>query len=368
MKESDLRNVWYGCDCQHHVANIGMYGLSATLQCQNCGGTMSLRLRFGRPKTFEAHLYAKDMQASFVGYASVEAARDFIGHTGKNVFLPQGGADPEGESPIRDVMMLAKLLETLHGDGPIPTPQKRFDHVWSSINCDHKYIRCQLYGNMISLECQDCASDITFKQTNNGKFSVDVKRLGVEEMPCGIHKHDKVFDFMRWNVTEIQIPETIADRMSEDPDRDARRLTRLIKSMESFGLLWQAGDEENIVERYLVHLLSAFNSSRREFLNTVKKLKRNPVRFTEKGKSVDARYGFERCWLTWPCWFESGDFDVVSYDATGMTGFCAKCGHSTLDDDDGLEYWEHGCRECGYKGYLLGIDIPPTKDDSKPTT
>lgn len=72
--------------------------------------------------------------------------------------------------------------------------------------------------------------------------------------------------------------------------------------------------------------------------------------------------------MTWPCWFESGDFDVVSYDATGMTGFCAKCGHSTLDDDDGLEYWEHGCRECGYNGYLLGIDMPPTKDDSKPTT
>ena len=233
MKESDLRNVWYGCDCNHHVADIGMYGLSVILGCQNCGVSMSFKLRFGRPKTFEVTLYAKNMQSSFEGYGSVEAVRDFIGHTGRQVFVPDG-ADMEGESPIRDTVMLGKLLDVLHGDALIHAPQKRFERAWRKINCDHEHIRCQLSGNLISLECQDCASDITFRQTSSGKFSADVRRLGVEEILCGTQKANRVFSFIRDSVSEIQIPETLADRMSEDPDRDARRLTRVVKSMEGF--------------------------------------------------------------------------------------------------------------------------------------
>ena len=335
-----------------------MYGLSAMMGCQYCGLSMSLKLRFGRPKTFEIRMLPDNQ---LIGYAGVEAAGDFIKHIGVQVFLPEGGADSEGGSPIRDTVMLGKLSDTIYGDDDLAVPQKRFESVWRKINCDHKHIRCQLYDNIISVECQDCASDLTFKQAANGKFSVEIDRLGVEDVLCGVQKTNKVFGFLRDNVTEIQLSETLADRMSEDPDRDAQMLTRLVTSMENAGLLYRVYEEEETAWQSIVQALSAFNHTRREFLDAIKDLK--GIQFEEGGRFVKSRYSFEKCWLEWPCWFESDHFDVTPLDVDGTTGFCARCGHSTLDDeDDDMGYWDNGCRECGYNGYLSGIETPTIKD------
>lgn len=355
MKESDLQNVWNDCNCSQHTGNVSMYGLSVMVGCPHCEFLMSLKLKFGRPKTFEIRILPDNQ---LMGYAGVEDVRNFITHTSKKMFLPEGGADQEGDSPIRDSIMLGKLLETIHGDITVHAPQKRFEHEWKKINCDHEHIQCQLYGNMISLECQDCVSGLTFKQAGNGQFHAEINRFGVEIKLCGIQKTNKVFGFLRDNITEIQLAETFADRMSEDPDRDARCLTRLVTSMEDAGLLYRVR-EERADWGELVQVLSAFTHTRREFQENIRELKN--ARIYDDGKQMDSRLAFEQCWLEWPCWFESNHFEIVSLELDGMTEFCARCGHSTMDDDENnSEYWKNGYRECGYNGYLFGLDKHPT--------
>lgn len=346
--------MWSGGKCSHKNAATSVYGLVATLFCEDCKAGLNFTLRFGRPKTFSVSVQG----GSFMGFAPVADVSEFIMSRTSRIMMPDGGADPEGGQPNRDGMMLTKLMEALMGEDIPDVPKKDFERAWKRIGCDHKTISCQLYGNMISLECRDCATGLLFRHMGKGRFYTEMKRMPLEEEEYGMHDIRTVIGIMRDYVKELEIPGMMADKMSDDPERDAQNLAAIIKVLEKFGVLRRVeATNRNPKEDRMAKALSALTHSRKEFVGVIKKLSKMKHNLKFDDGKVSVRYGLESCRLAWPCWFESDCFDIDAYEPVGIIQFCAKCGHSTLDDDMEPSYWKNGCRECGYRGLLVGLGL-----------
>ena len=141
----------------------------------------------------------------------------------------------------------------------------------------------------------------------------------------------------------------MADRMSHDPDRDARQIAALVSLLERHGLLRRT---ESVMEpnfRAMAQCLSAMSNTRREFVSSTKSFVAElDLHFSEDGRRIGIQEGLEALWLTWSCGFEGEGLDVEIYDPIGGHQYCVRCGFSTLDDRMENDHWRRGCPECGW--------------------
>lgn len=364
MGRGALEHHWNRGGCTHPAPTVTMYGLCAVLSCDECGKSMQFLLKFGRPKTMDVTIYDDRNDASSarpVGRATMGGSRDMIHSHAVQTFMPAGGADPEGGAPARDRMMLGILVGVLMPmDGHPEQSPGDFAAVWRGIDCDHGNVFCQAFGNIVSLECRDCASDITFEYVGKDRFSARVTRMPLPPDWYGIHDAARVVGALREFTNTIDLPTTMADKMSHDPERDARRLVAVVNTLERYGLLRRLPATDNR-DAGIIQVASALSCDRREFAGRCRRLagelRRKNMGFSAHGKPVSIETVLEAARLAWPCVFEGVGITVNEYDLTGVSEHCVKCGFCTLDDDDvGQEYWERGCPECGYPGYLVELD------------
>ena len=361
MGHAALEAVWRDGRCSHPVPVSMAYGLGAILSCLECGTRMLFRLRFGRPKTFDVTMYAGGSERH-VGRASVRAVKRIMFSTADGILMPEGGFDPGSSSPARDSMMLKILIYTLTPDVRDRVPQEPaadFEAAWRGIDCKHKNTVCQAYCDCICLWCDDCAASLAFTYAEAGMFDVEMTRPPLEPAGYGPHGTDAMARILREYAGTLELPDMMADRMSDDPERDARRLAAVVGALEECGLLRRIvaeGDRFGGMES----AMSAMNCNRADFEKLIGQmsdaLRSASIPCMEHGKIVSERRFMEALRLAWPCWFEGDGMEIDTFDPTGSTQFCIKCYFSTLDDDSvNHGHWKRGCPECGYDGYLLGL-------------
>lgn len=367
-----LKTVWRSAGCVHETAAGVAYASRVIIRCDDCGVVMFLRLVFGRPKRFHVEIYPENgargpfRAMRLVGYSSARTAADFIHDTAPMLSMSEDGANPNGRSPRQDDAMLEKLVETLYIAGPYrnarSTPAADFVGAWSGINCEHSNAVCQITGSRIILECLDCAAEVQFGPVGGG-FNAIVMRKPLHPVPYGRHGAAAAVDFIRMHAKTLLLPDPVADRMSDDPERDAQHVSRIVSMLERAGTLRRVpvnrGDPELDAK---VAKLSVLNCPRDKFDRMVGVAERK--RASAGAKSADGRkrfgpqYHMEAMRLAWPHWYEGvGMVDVAPYDSTGNLECCVRCGFSTLDDPvSGTDSWRRGCPECGYFGFLLDME------------
>ena len=363
MGRGALEHHWNHGDCAHPAPTATMYGLCAMLSCNECGKSMQFILRFGRTKTMDVSMYddPNNSSARPVGRATLEGSRDMIHSHATSVFMPEDGADPNGGSPERDKVMLGILMDALTTPGGMPEgPPGDFVAAWRKLDCPHENTSCQVFGRLVSLECRDCAADLTFEYIGKNRFNVRLARMPLEPAKYGTHYAKNVVRALREFAEIIELPMTMADKMSDDPDRDARRLAGVVLTLEKHGLFRRVHvpDHPNL---RIIETVSALSCNRPKFNDWLgplaSELRRKKVKITAYGKPISAENYLEAARLAWPCVFEGVGIVRDAYDLTGASEHCVKCGFSTLDDNDaGPDHWERGCPECGYPGYLIGLD------------
>lgn len=365
MDRTDLEGMWFGGGCDHADSQIDAYGLDAILSCNKCDAVLQFSLKFGRPKTFEVEVVEWG-KARLVGRAPAGVVDKFLNGAANRMVLPKEGTFDDA-SPIRDEKMLDLLLYELGGKIPDAAPTKDFAREWRGIGCHHKTVMCRAYADKISINCTDCGSSLLFWYVNDDKFDVDMVRMPQDRWKSakyGRHGTDAVLEIIREFVCTLELPAMMSDSMSDDPDRDARQLAAMVSVLERRGVIRRVqvlGDNDELAER-----LSALNIPRDEFERRagilIPEMRRKNAEAGGRG-ALDPKYAVEAMWLAWPCWFDGARIAVVQYDPTGLSGFCCRCGFSTLDDDSaGQDRWQRGCPECGYPGYLLRLENnpPPT--------
>ena len=364
LDHARLDALWRDGRCSHPNPVAAAYGLGAILSCRDCNARMSCLLKFGRPKSFDVTIEAGGTKRR-VGRASVDAVDGMVNNHGTPMMLPDGGFDPKSVYPVRDEMMLKILMETLTRDvldGALQEPAADFAAAWRGTGCDHKNTGCQAYCNIICLWCDDCAAMLTFTYVKSDMFTVELTRRPLEPVSYGPHGADAVANVLREYAGTLELPGAMADRMSDDPERDARRMGKMVGALEKCGLLRRVADED-IQFPEMRQTVSALNCDRADFEKWVgpmgRTLRSLGVRSVEYGRRVDERRTLEAMRLAWPCWFEGDGIEIDAFDPAGSVQFCVKCGFSTLDDKVGADHWERGCPECGYDGYLLGLDESP---------
>lgn len=356
---------WKGGGCRHLNASGAVYGLAATVGCDDCGIRAVFKLRFGRPKWFDIVMFdmPNSMEGRPVGRASVQGVHEFLISNAAFVGMPDGGADPEGDCPNRDMVMLNILMETLWDrstDGLLRERAMDFEAAWRGVNCDHRSVSCLLHGPMIETACSDCATRIQFMHLGGGKFHVGMGRMPLEPEPYGPHGADKVAGFLREFAGALSIPEPMADRMSHDPELDARSAADAVSAFMKCGLLRRAGPPENNFAS-IIRDVSAAACDRSGFERQVQPMaagmRDGGTECFDGERPISAREFMEMMRLLWPFRLEGVGIGVKMYDPTGTSEYCARCGFDTLDDDGAeQEAWYDGCPECGYAGYLLGMD------------
>lgn len=364
MDRGALEAVWRDGGCGHPAPDAAMYGRCAMVSCSRCKIAVQFLLRFGRPKTLD--VYRLDGEVRHVGRASVSGVRDFIYTNAEKVMLPENGSDSEGEFPRRDSTMLDILLETLDPVDPkdmLTAPVNDFESAWRGIDCGHCNVSCQAYSHSVDMECRDCATSLMFTHISGDTFHITLTRLPLDGESYGPHGAADMVRILREFAGDIGLPTMMADRMSDDPDRDARQLAGVIAALERHGLLrridmpdWRSGVHGDIIEK-----VSALDCDRERFGVWVKHftavLRANGTKCMDGRRRVSARRMLEAARLSWPCIFEGDGVGVTIYEAGGSMEHCVRCGFSTLDDDElGADHWERGCPECGYAGYLLEMD------------
>ena len=362
-----LEDVWEGGQCAHPEPAMSMYGLCASLICPDCGIHMMFLLKFGRPKAFSVLI--NDGVDRPVGRTSVKDAVEFLLGTAVNIYMPEGGVDSEGGHVNYDMYRLEILMDVLYNDGgptTDPPPTVDFEGPWRGIDCQHEHTLCQVYSDFIELECTDCAAVLTFDLADAGRFDVSMSRAPLPPTMYGLHGADTVIDIIREYAETLDLPNKMADKMSDDPDRDARNIASLVLLLEQSGLLSRVKVDRS--ERYdmMVEHMSAMLHTRSEFVSFARVLgdtmRSEGVKFQEHGRVADTQRGLEAVWLSWPFWFNGIGVDITPYDPDGQSEYCVRCGFSTLDDTAaGPDHWKRGCPECGYAGYLLDMDSGQAK-------
>lgn len=360
MSRAMLDNLWKDGRCRHPEPRSAAYGLAISLHCDDCGLAMTFKLRFGRPKTFDVTIGDGGSHPQDVGRARVRVTEKFIFGNATQLMLPDGGADPEGGCPVRDETMLMLLMDLLsrgQRDQLLREPKKDFMAAWSGLDCDHGRVLSQAYRDRLGMWCEDCGAHLKFVQIGD-KFITEMSRSPAESVMYGPHDASEVAGAIRKYAKEMLLPSMMADRMSDDPERDAVRLAKTMDMLVGRGLVRRTSLPDQTYTR-LAGQVSAAVCGRGEFEAMCAvmepKLERNGAKFTEHGKPVGAKYMLERARVSWPHWFEGVGLKVDPFDPDGAAQHCVKCGFSTLDDDVGDEHWSRGCPECGYKGYLIGV-------------
>ncbi len=358
IDNSVLKDLWSAMQYPHHRNMVGgLYG--RCFMIRRADGSMMLKfsIQFGHPRTFDVSVLEDSER--YVGRVLASDVREFIKDIGIVVVVPRGGADPESESPKRDNIMLGIMIEELDLRRATTTAKTKrdFEKTWNSINCNHEHVACHVRGDHILLLCTDCATVLTFQHTKHGMFRASVSRNPLELVQYGLHEVDAVIDIIRKYTRTLTIPWPMADKMSDDPDRDARFVLKITSLLEQHGLLKRCSAPESDYSE-MIDRVSAASCGRADFERWIEPLSReirdNKAEFVERGKRISARRTLEALRLKWPYWFEGVGFDVELHDPTGAAEFCVKCDFSTLDDDEvHSDHWRRGCPECGYGGYLL---------------
>lgn len=367
LDRARLDAVWKDGRCDHQKPVAAAYGLGVVLSCHDCGMRMSFLLKFGRPKTFDVTMHDGGTDRH-VGRASVDAVDGMVFNDSTELMLPEDGFDSESTCPVRDETMITILMDTLTSDVrdiDLQKPAADFAAAWRGMDCDHRNTGCQAYRNRIGLWCDDCAAALTFTYVRAGMFSVDVVRRPLEPVSYGPHGADAVAGILREYAGTLELPDVMADRMSDDPDRDARQLADVVGVLERCGLLRRVADK-GIQFPEMRNTVSALNCDRADFEKWIGPMRRAMrsmgARCVENGRPVGERLTLEAMRLAWPCKFEGDGVDVDTFDPAGAAQFCAKCGFDTLDDDAVHDsHWARGCPECGYPGYLLGLYGVPAR-------
>lgn len=358
MDKKALEDIWRDGRCPHTTSNAGLYGRCVTLACTECDLMMLFFLRFGWQKTMD--VFVRDGSDRPVGRATMEGSRDFILENAVNIFMPEGGADPAGGLVERDRMMLDVLMGEL-----CPTPADPPDNpgdfagAWAGLDCNHATVSCQVYGRRITMECRDCATQIMFDHIGPDKFDVYVSRMPLEPVAYGAHGAGEVVGVLRKYAGSISLPNRMADKMSDDPERDAGRLLGLVEVLVGNGLLRRV-ELPDRPDRRVLGMVNITACDRSEFTQrkgAMVEALRDGVEGVGGGMHAGGEFALEGFRVVWPWWFDGVGVDVGSYQVDGMSEFCIRCGFSTLDDGSvGPDGWRRGCPECGYVGYMLGMD------------
>lgn len=361
MDRAALEAAWVDGRCGHATTVMSLHGLCATLSCADCGLRMLFLLRFGRPKTFEVFMH--DGAERPVGRAFARDAGRFVFTAATSARMPEPGAHPEGKHPERDQNLVAILMDVLvRSEGRAePGPAVDFAVPWRGTGCRHESTVCHAYSDSIYLDCTDCAATLLFKVHGADAFEVFMARLPLPSAEYGLHGAGAVIDTIREFADTLDLPDKMADRMSEDPDRDARNMASLVAALERGGLLSRRETDRSGTYNAMSRAMSAALHTRKEFAAsaraTAAAMRSKGENFQEDGGAVGVRRGLEALWLSWPFWFEGTGVEIDSYDPDGHSEYCARCGFSTLDEPGvGQDSWRRGCPECGYAGYLLDMD------------
>lgn len=360
MGAADLKSAWRDGQCSHGDTTVWMDGLCATYTCNKCDMRIDFVLRFGRPKKFDVFKFFGD-ERRLIGRAPAALVRRFM-----------LGSDPKITRPVvthlasigrpnlgdKVLLMLTEALDLNRGHAADGTD---FCDEWRSLDCRHETVKCRVYGDLINVTCIDCEAQMSFRMVNRDVFNASLFFPGMPAIKYGSHGPAEIVSFVREFAGSLELPGAIADRMSDDPDRDARRLVEIVSVFESHGILHRmAVNRDDRVGKMAGHL-SAAVCTRREF-------ERRASGFKEYAHYAGLQAGMvhsravaptmlETAWLTWPHWFEGDGVEIREYDPAGGLENCIRCGFSTLDDDGvGAESWKYGCVKCGYNGHLLGLD------------
>ena len=364
---ADLKSAWRSGRCGHTDVCLVTHDLDAILLCSACGMQMVFTLLFGRPRTFDVSTCARGgSDWSPVGRAPVDESRRFLLDRAPKMMVPDFGGRRRPHPRLSDELE-AILTDTLTGGArPEPAETADFAAAWRGIDCDHGPAVCNLYGADVLINCPDCRTVMVFRHAGGDMFDVCIDDRQSATEWYGHHGAGAVIDMVRESVDTVLLPDMIADPMSADPDRDARRLVRVVSLLERHGLLRRRARSGGASDRYglsehLAERLSAAACSRSEFARRARRtaaaMRADGARLTHGGKPISMRRAFETVRLLWTHWFEGVGVDVVAFNPMGMTQYCVRCGFSTLDDDGaGAGHWRAGCPECGYDGYLLGLD------------
>ena len=235
---------WKGGECDHQNSACRARGLAATVECQDCEMGITFRLRLGKPKWFDVmtHGTANGMAAGPAGRASVQGVRGFLAANAMSVRTPDDGQDVN--HPSRDTLTFDILIETLGGnaeDAVARAPVTDFAAAWREIDCNHEFVVFLMQGRTISMECPYCSMSTKFTHLGGGEFDVEMGPMGLKPEPYGRHGADEVAGFMPGFAGMLLIPEPMADRMSHDPELDARNAAKLVSALVKCGLLRRAG-------------------------------------------------------------------------------------------------------------------------------
>ena len=362
LDRAGLESMWRGGRCSHGRTVSGFSGPYAIRSCRDCGVSIELLLRFGRPKTFEAAIM--DGVERPIGRASAAAAAEFVLASGADLLFPGRSEYDRSNTPRWDRALLELTLGALaNGDGgPEPHEPRDFVAVWRGIDCEHGSVECSVYGGELTMRCRACCAEMVFEHTRADTFDATLYHDRPKTVHCGLHGTDAVMDIVREFAKTVDIPNPMADRMSDDPDRDARRAAGLVEHLERHSLLHRVKPHKRDgMSDLLIRQLSAAVCTRREFARTAKgavaDARARFPRLESNDRPLNLRWIVEGCRLRWPCRFEGIGMSVGEYNPTGMSEYCVRCLHSTLDNDDAdAGYWKDGCPKCGYAGYLWGLD------------
>lgn len=362
MELYELYGVW-DAPCGHEKSVVTIIGPCIARACRNCGHRVEFMMRFGRPKTFDAYAPGGET-AAYVGTISVQDVAAFTVGTVDDVRIADCDEDiSRMDSPVIVNRLTNMLCDELYGDdGQEPAAAADFAGAWLGMECRHDSASCMMDHEMLLATCDDCGAGMRFLYAGGDMFDVSVGRSVDDSMECGRHGVDAVAGAVRRFAPTLFLPAYMADCMSDDPDRDARKTARLASVLVRGGLLRRVGvSDRNDESRRMIRKLSAAVCGRREFVRTAREMiadaRSRGVRFERGGRAVNTRRVVEEFRLAWPFWFVGDGVEVRPYDPTGHVQYCVRCMFSTLDDPGGSpNVWENGCPECGYGGYLIGAN------------
>lgn len=330
MYKAELDEVWKDGRCIHPGPTLHLYGIFAQMKCDVCGAEMLFRLKFGRPKTFEVAINDRP-----VGYAAIHDIQLFINSHSTGIVMPDEHTTQGLGHPIRDGKMLEMLINTL-----FPMDLKRlqqcpvgdYRRALCDIPCRHTSARCQIYGDTVGITCKDCKAVLLFRLVGDDIFNVRMTHDSSVPVEYGIHYIGEVVSTIREFVSTIGIPNMMADYMSDDPERDAHSMIKIVQLLADHGLLEYNKSDGGF---------GAMTCSREEFEKMCM-------------DSDVERQTLEKARISWPCRFNGRGIGISYYDITGSAQYCIRCSFSTLDDDKGGN-WKDGCPHCGYVGYVLDL-------------
>ena len=361
MGLEELDGSWRDGRCDHAYSLAVLAGNCASRRCAYCDVSVDLWMEFGRPKTFSVFVRDGGYPPRRVGRTSVRAASGFTVEAASDVDFEDGAELTDRPKLIRNLTGI--LVDTLYGDDDTdPERPSDFESAWRGSRCRHASAIGSIEYDTVDITCKDCHAWINFTHAGDGGFDVSVADVFGNETEYGRHGTDAVARAVREYCDVMFLPRQLADCMSDDPERDARRTVGLVHALERGGLLRRAEiGGRNAESVRMIEALSAAVCSRQEFVPAAKAavadLRARNIRFEDDGEPVTMRRAVEGFRLAWPYWFAGNGVDVVDYDPTGEAQFCVRCMHSTLDDDDAdAGYWKDGCPKCGYGGYLLDMD------------